>query len=708
VLALWSLAVAQPLLDLFGKNPEFFVVNELTRLEIVLFAVLVAIAGPVVFLTIEVLVDAIDSRAGKAVHHVVVGLLGTALAFVALGQLGVEDSAIVFAVAIFVGVTVAYLEAVQRQVRAGLRYLAWSPIVFVAFFLVFSPTAELLTGGGVGDVEAGVVGEPAPIVVVSLDEFPVASLLRPDGTINDDRFPNFARLAERTSWYRTATSVSPLTQQSVPATLTGRLPGDDELPTAQDHPQSIFTLLGDAYDQHVTEQVTDVCPSEECPAENGTFDLGRLRTAYADAAAVYAQAAMPPSVREHLPAVDRSWGGFIDDANASPEANPSLGESGDTDDAGAVTSGGPDPSCPNSELACGGPRLAELAESIGAEAGGERPDLWVSHVTVPHFPWIRSATGRQYADRTLAIPGTTLEGGWSADEPNLVRQAFQRHLLQLGYVDRLLGQVLDELGESGTWDETLLVVTADHGISFRPGSPLRAPTPETVHEIYNVPLFIKLPGQERGRTLDENAITIDVLPTIVDALDIETNWAFDGQSLLTDEHRPDKPVEYAGTRTVVPTGFDGVLEVARRNGSLLPHRDDWLGVAAVGTYGDLVGRPVDELDATTVTGLEWRLDEAAVLSDWDPDGSQLAPLLVHGDLVSGALAVPTDALVALNGTVAGAFGDVEEEDGEVRFSALLAEELLEPGNNEVTLLVPVAPGARTFQAASLSPGATPG
>ncbi len=65
VLALWSLAVAQPLLDLFGKNPEFFVVNELTRLEIVLFAVLVAIGGPVVFLAIEVLADAIDPRAGE-------------------------------------------------------------------------------------------------------------------------------------------------------------------------------------------------------------------------------------------------------------------------------------------------------------------------------------------------------------------------------------------------------------------------------------------------------------------------------------------------------------------------------------------------------------------------------------------------------------------------------------------------------------------
>ena len=74
------------------------------------------------------------------------------------------------------------------------------------------------------------VGDPAPIVILSMDEFPVASLLRADGTINAERFPNFARLAEASTWYRNATSVAPLTQQSVPAMLTGRLPATASCP----------------------------------------------------------------------------------------------------------------------------------------------------------------------------------------------------------------------------------------------------------------------------------------------------------------------------------------------------------------------------------------------------------------------------------------------------------------------------------------------
>ncbi len=35
--------------------------------------------------------------------------------------------------------------------------------------------------------------------------------------------------------------------------------------------------------------------------------------------------------------------------------------------------------------------------------------------------------------------------------------------------------------------------------------------------------------------MDTNAETIDILPTIVDVLDISTTWQFDGQSLLDDK-----------------------------------------------------------------------------------------------------------------------------------------------------------------------------
>lgn len=700
LLALWGLAVAQPLLDLFGQNPEFFVVNDLSDVEVVLFALMLTIVAPALLVVVELAAFAVARRVGEALHSLLVAVLATALGFTLLGQLGVEDDVIVYLVGGFVGIALAYAERTSRPLRTGLHYLAFGPVLFLVAFLAFSPTAELLRGDGVAAVSPGRVGRPAPVVVLSLDEFPVATLLRADGTINAERFPNFARLAVTSSWFRNATSVASTTTESVPAMLTGRLPEAGLLSTARDHPRNLFTLLGGAYEQHASEQVTDVCPNALCGDDDGgRLDYRRLRTALNDAAAVYAQAAMPPSVRRHLPAVDRSWGGFIADANAD-DPSDALFDAVTASEVDAGQLAGPTGAdCPDIELWCGTARISEMIDGIGPSG---RPGLYFTHATLPHAPWIMSATGLQYGTRTLNIPGVEIGGTWTAD-PFIVRQSFQRHVLQVGHVDRLLGRLIDRLEDEGQWDDAMVVVVADHGVAFRPGEPLRAPVATTLHEIYNIPLFIKFPGQREGEVRSGNALNIDVLPTIVDALDITTDWEFDGESLVEGRpHRGDKPAIYNGRRTFAPVEFDGVLEVVRRNEDYLPEGDGWMGVAAVGPYADLVGRPVDRLDLGGGVGPAWTVDRGEVLADWDPDGDHLAPLLLDGRLEVGS-SPPEDALVVVNGTVAGAAGDFAVgDDGRAGFSALIAEETLRRGRNTLLLLVPSAPGSRTFSSAPLT------
>lgn len=699
LLALWGLAIAQPLLDLFGKNPEFFVVNDLSRAEIVLFGLTLAVFAPAVLIGVQLLAAAVDPRVEGVVHQVLVAVLATAFGLTLLGQIGIEDSPILFLSGGFVGVVVAVFERTSPPLRTGLRYLALAPILFLVSFLGFSPTGQLLRGEAVSDVEPGRVARSTPLVVVSLDEFPVATLLRSDGTINGQRFPNFARLADGASWFPNATSVAPTTTESVPALLTGRLPEPGLLPTYRDHPRSLFTLLGDAYEHHGAEQVTDVCPSPYCEDDRAGIDIGRLRTALVDAAAVYAQASMPPSVRQHLPVVDRSWGGFITDVNSTGGTDSNAIFDAVTETSGAVTeeatlTDGADPDCPDIDLWCAPARISELIDDIGPSP---KPALYFVHATTPHLPWIVDQEGRQYGVRSVNIPGVEIGGTWGSD-PFFVRQGFQRHTLQVGNVDRLLGQLLDRLEEQGLWDDAMVVVTADHGVAFRPGEPLRTPTPTTLHEIYNIPLFIKFPGQREGDVRRGNALNIDVLPTIVDALDITTDWEFDGQSLVAGRpHRADKPVSHNGERTFVPAGFDGVLDVVRRDHEYLPNGESWFAVAAVGPYGDLIGVPVDGLDRTGDLGPGWRADQESTLADWDPAGDRLAPLLLVGRLDLDGATPPTDAIVVVNGLAAGAAGHFEaQDDGTARFSALLAGQALRAGANDVVLLVPTEPGGRTF------------
>ena len=98
-----------------------------------------------------------------------------------------------------------------------------------------------------------------------------------------------------------------------------------------------------------------------------------------------------------------------------------------------------------------------------------------------------------------------------------------------------------------------------------------------------MPLFIKAPGQTTGEIRDDSAQTIDIVPSIVDLLDIEVDddWEFDGHSLY-DGSDPNVAPR-------VSTDVDEVLALAQRRSEEFAG-DDWIGLAAVGENGDLVGQ----------------------------------------------------------------------------------------------------------------------
>ena len=115
----------------------------------------------------------------------------------------------------------------------------------------------------------------------------------------------------------------------------------------------------------------------------------------------------------------------------------------------------------------------------------------------------------------------------------------QRHLLQVGFVDRLIGRLVDHLKEQGIYDEALLILTSDHGASYREGSPRRTFRKENAADIVLIPLFVKVPGQESGVIRDRPVETVDILPTIASLLSIDMPFEVDGQSLI-DVHLPER------------------------------------------------------------------------------------------------------------------------------------------------------------------------
>ena len=49
--------------------------------------------------------------------------------------------------------------------------------------------------------------------------------------------------------------------------------------------------------------------------------------------------------------------------------------------------------------------------------------------------------------------------------------SYNQYLQQIGYADQFLGRLKKTLESVGFYDEALIIVTADHGVSFQPRAP---------------------------------------------------------------------------------------------------------------------------------------------------------------------------------------------------------------------------------------------
>jgi arylsulfatase A-like enzyme len=101
----------------------------------------------------------------------------------------------------------------------------------------------------------------------------------------------------------------------------------------------------------------------------------------------------------------------------------------------------------------------------------------------------------------------------------------------ISYADNQLGRFVKQLKSWGIWDQTLLMVTADHGEELFEdtrcghGGSLR-------DTLTRVPLLLHYPAMVPGGFVDEGAEGVDLLPTMLDALGKPLFDGAQGMSLL--------------------------------------------------------------------------------------------------------------------------------------------------------------------------------
>src|SRR4051812_9683216 len=294
-----------------------------------------------------------------------------------------------------------------------------------------------------------------------------------------------------------------------------------------------------------------------------------------------------------------------------------------------------------------------------------RPALWFKHVLLPHVPWQYYPSGRAY--RRFApepIPG--LNGPLGFGTPWLVKVSYQRHLLQLGLADRLLGELLRRLRHTGLYDDALVVVAADHGIGFRTGLERRTIRPRNAQDLAPVPLIVKLPEARGGRVVDRPVETIDVFPTLLELAGVPVPPHVDGRSLLKPAAAGARPVTVfhrvgIELNTVGGSYTFDPRRLARRRDSAVRRKAGLFGSGGgtdpdalylIGPHSDLVGRQVANMRVLPA-GADRQavhIDEAEDLSDVDPEGS-FVPGQITGAIPDGRAGGGRAVALALNGTI---------------------------------------------------------
>jgi hypothetical protein len=619
---------------------------------------------PAILLGVELLAGLVHPRLRDGLHLLFIGAGFTLFAAELLKKAIHGSDGPIIALAVAIGLAAAAAYAATAGVRSFLNVLSPAPLVFLFIFLVVSPVSKVAFASEAGAKSVGGVSR-ANVVVVLFDEMPITSILDDRGQVDAKRFPAFAELARNSTWFKNAYTVYDSTERAQPAIFDGNLPAKDKLPTSADHPNSIFTLFAKTHRLNVSEEATSVCPRDLCKDERLDESYGsRMKSMGEDLGLVWLHVVSPPHIENDLASVSENWGNF-----------------GGGDGGGSAGPGDQ----PNTRSNLNRNRNKRFDDWIAGIHNTNRPALNFKHSLLPHVPWQYLPDAKQYR-RTARDPIPGLSSN-SYNDPYQVESVYQRHLLQAGFADHELGKLLRHLKETGLYDKSLISVATDHGIAFDLGKrDRRTLTRQNAEEIGPIPFFLKAPGQKKGRVDSAYAESIDILPTILDVLNVNPKVHMDGKSAFSSDVRRRRSIRIIERNSFKPISF-GVGEWEARRKAALDRRLRLFGVGRegplrlfrIGPDQQMLFEPVSAFSVTRGSGARF-----AQASEYRNVDLRSPTIPVH---VTGYLnGTPTGRTIAIavNGKIGAVTNSFHLTTGkQTIFAAMTPESLWRQGRNRV-------------------------
>ncbi|MBK8268530.1 MAG: sulfatase-like hydrolase/transferase [Planctomycetes bacterium] len=159
------------------------------------------------------------------------------------------------------------------------------------------------------------------------------------------------------------------------------------------------------------------------------------------------------------------------------------------------------------------------------------------HFLQPHKPYTppQSYLRRFSAELT---DWNTLHTAWLAAnqsgqaQKSTIRGLKCRYRANIQYVDAAVGELFDKLKKAGLYDESVIVVMADHGDAFFKHKQF-GHNSTLYDDMTRIPMIMKFPKSQgvKPRRVKQPVETIDVLPTLCDFLKLSQPMGLEGDSL---------------------------------------------------------------------------------------------------------------------------------------------------------------------------------